>query len=270
MPIIYTHNGNAHRDEFLAIALILAKEKDLFLIRRVSEIHEVELEDPNVFVIDIGRQYDPQLRNFDHHQLPADADPTCSFSLILDYYGINRDYLPDWVAHTVLMDSKGPTVVAKQYGLATFPSALFSPIEDYILEYFNIEFINHNDLLYRLMIKIGNSMIDEINKNIIDYEIVKQSHHYVVNGIGILISDCDNPAIVSKYKKVKDFDISIVPDSRNGGWSLYRYNDHPRINFCNIKDENSVLFAHNSGFIAKTKNKIPDRELLELCQKAIK
>lgn len=70
---IVTHSGTFHADEISAIALLL----HLFPgtpVERTYTPTEQDFGDPSVFVLDIGRRYQPELNNYDHHQdasLPA-------------------------------------------------------------------------------------------------------------------------------------------------------------------------------------------------------
>ena len=79
---IITHDGSAHFDEFLALALIIAhyEEKQFEIERR--EPTEKELKNPDVWVVDIGHRYEPDLKNFDHHQ---DLSLGASFVLIAEH-----------------------------------------------------------------------------------------------------------------------------------------------------------------------------------------
>ena len=66
--LIITHPGSAHFDEVTAIGLILAVNADtVFRIERREPTQE-ELNNPDIWVVDVGDQYEPETRNFDHHQ----------------------------------------------------------------------------------------------------------------------------------------------------------------------------------------------------------
>lgn len=67
---LVTHDGTFHADEIFAIALIkkfitsnveIERTRDKFLL-------ESYLKDRNVFVLDVGKNYQEQEHNFDHHQ----------------------------------------------------------------------------------------------------------------------------------------------------------------------------------------------------------
>ncbi len=67
---IVTHNGSFHTDEIFASALIkMFVNPDVEVVRtRCDRKLEKYTNDPNVWVVDVGRSYDEALRNFDHHQ----------------------------------------------------------------------------------------------------------------------------------------------------------------------------------------------------------
>lgn len=69
---IITHHQNFHVDEVMAIALLLkyyVKNEKYEIIRtRESYVLKESKLNPNIFVIDVGGEYDCTLKNFDHHQ----------------------------------------------------------------------------------------------------------------------------------------------------------------------------------------------------------
>lgn len=73
MPTIYTHSGDFHSDELVAIALIQqfacpeGETVEIVRTRRKERLAEA-LADDEAFVVDVGGQYDPAALNFDHHQ----------------------------------------------------------------------------------------------------------------------------------------------------------------------------------------------------------
>ena len=88
--LIITHPGSAHFDEVTAVSLILAVYTDLeFRIER-REPYTAELDDPNVWVVDIGDRYEPEKRNFDHHQ---SLDCPAAFVLVAEYLGLLEDFV---------------------------------------------------------------------------------------------------------------------------------------------------------------------------------
>ncbi|NRB65396.1 MAG: MYG1 family protein [Saprospiraceae bacterium] len=73
--IIVTHGGMYHADEVVAIELIRYAFHDQHIpVERTFKVSDEHLNDTQVWVLDVGRVYNPLLKNFDHHQsseLPA-------------------------------------------------------------------------------------------------------------------------------------------------------------------------------------------------------
>jgi hypothetical protein len=70
---IITHDGMFHADELLASALIMHVHGSMQVVR-TRELTIVELDDTEIWVLDVGGEYIPRDKNFDHHQnsnLPA-------------------------------------------------------------------------------------------------------------------------------------------------------------------------------------------------------
>ena len=68
---IVTHDGTFHTDELVAIALlrkfVLSKNVEIIRTRDEEKIQKYLL-DKNVYVVDVGRKFEENLKNFDHHQ----------------------------------------------------------------------------------------------------------------------------------------------------------------------------------------------------------
>lgn len=80
---ILTHAGVFHADEVLAIATIKSLFSYEIPIERVNEVSEEDMQDPQVLVLDIGGEYNPELGNFDHHH---DRDLSATNVLVLHHF----------------------------------------------------------------------------------------------------------------------------------------------------------------------------------------
>ncbi len=88
---IVTHNDPFHSDDIFAVAtlrLFLGDDADMEVIRTRSE-EAVRMAD---FVVDIGGEYDPEKKRFDHHQEGGAGErsngvPYASFGLVWRSYG---------------------------------------------------------------------------------------------------------------------------------------------------------------------------------------
>jgi uncharacterized UPF0160 family protein len=87
---VFTHNGVFHSDEVFATALLLyygntdAQKVKIIRSRDESAVSDYRAN-KQVFVLDIGGDYNPELKNFDHHQDAAEVDDKASIGLLWDY-----------------------------------------------------------------------------------------------------------------------------------------------------------------------------------------
>lgn len=82
VSLIITHDGLFHADEVFAIALIHVFVREIPFIR-TRKLHNALIE-PTIMVLDQGGRHQPELNNFDHHHLKAEA-PRATVGLIFDY-----------------------------------------------------------------------------------------------------------------------------------------------------------------------------------------
>ncbi len=90
-PLVYTHSGDFHVDEMVAIGLLQAfafpgRFLDVVRTRDPKKLAEAQAN-PEIFVIDVGREHDGGRLNFDHHQASMtdgweDGTPYSSCGLI--------------------------------------------------------------------------------------------------------------------------------------------------------------------------------------------
>lgn len=76
-PLAYTHSGDFHVDELVALALLQTfafpgRPMEVVRTRNPQKLTQA-MVDPEVFVVDVGREYNPQALNFDHHQITMEA-----------------------------------------------------------------------------------------------------------------------------------------------------------------------------------------------------
>ena len=66
---VVTHDGVFHSDEVFSVALLRLLHNNIDIVRtRDEQVLKIAVENPEVFVLDVGGQYAPAKRNFDHHQ----------------------------------------------------------------------------------------------------------------------------------------------------------------------------------------------------------
>lgn len=79
---IITHNGIFHADEIFAIALLKKVFGKHISIERTRTISKKDLNNKDVWVLDVGSMYSPIKHNFDHHQ---DENLSSTNMLVLNY-----------------------------------------------------------------------------------------------------------------------------------------------------------------------------------------
>lgn len=267
---IVTHPGQAHRDDFLAVAIALALEGNIAVYRR--EPTPKELEDPAVLVLDVGGRHEPEKNNFDHHQRGRDELPECALSLYLQARGLDEIFkLRPWYRSTILMDATGPGNTAKALELPRFPFELSSPIEGALIEQFEKRTEFSDDLLDLLWF-IGATVLSNAKQAMEDYKSALETVKTVeIKGVLALVWESTIP---KQSQAVRDAvyptaGLSLSHDDRGAGWSLYRFNDCPCVDFSRLEGKPEVSFAHKGGFIAKTHKRFELSEAIALCGEAV-
>ena len=251
--LIVVHPGAAHRDDFLTTCLLLAEfGVDVPVVRRNPTAEE--LLNPSVIIADIGGDHNPDLGNFDHHQFPREAEACCSFSLLNQHFGWGLE-LMSWYEWSVTLDAKGPVNAAKAVGVEGDTMALISPVESVLVFMFS-EMETVDGILKDMMAIIGRKIIDRCANLKAEVEILRESASVMqVGELHVLIADGQifDPASLAVFKEELDVEpaVSFVVD-RRGGYSLYRYDDNPQVDFAQIREHELITFAHTSGFCAKT------------------
>jgi hypothetical protein len=272
---IVTHPGGAHKDEFLACSVLLA-EKPVSISRR--EPTAADLADPSVAVVDVGHSHDPQLNNFDHHQLPRDHVPTCSLSLVLQHLGLYEDarQFCDWLEPAEWFDCRGPMDTARWLGVErNVVSKLHSPIDGTLLRRFALASqLSPGDPLWEMMRLIGEDMLTYVRSLRERLDFIGQHAELwtlddVVGSPSALFLPRTNPlpddpsAAIERYVESRGLGDRVIalisPDRRSTGYGLSRHRDNQRIDFTRITQESDVHFAHARGFVAKTSATEPDR-----------
>jgi hypothetical protein len=287
---IVTHPGRAHRDDFLAVCWLLGDVTDSPEVYRREPTQE-DLDDSTVYVLDIGGQYDPRRRNFDHHQLPADSPPTCALQLLLEYElgtEVAHQTFP-WLFVTGLFDSKGPRAVAEHFGIPTKSlGQLASPLEALILEMFaQVSYMHPSDALHKVMTAIGFNMWERANNfakakaqvGAVVWELTKgDTRFYALAALGDT-RNMTHPAYLPEIMELKrreaveqgaDPVVSISPslDGRSDGWTLYRYGDNKNVDFNRIRVNPKVNFVHANGFLAKVGMDVTLDDLLAMVKES--
>lgn len=281
MKFILTHPGSAHKDDFLACCLLIAKH-GVPVVRR--EPNDSELADPEIVVVDVGGEHEPNRSNFDHHQFPRDHEPICALSLVLKDLGLYEDARSfcDWLEPAEWFDTRGPFATAKWLGVdRDVMNRLNSPVDITLLRRFaQKRALDPGDPVWEVMRMIGEDLMMYLRtlRERLDYVANFAEFHEVGNGdeaVRILFMPRTDPmpddpsSGLPRYidSVGKQVDGMIYPDRRGSGYGLSRHEDSPKLDFTRIDGEEDVHFAHARGFVAKTTATGLDR-LKELVAKA--
>ena len=273
---IITHPGQAHRDDFMACCLLVARCKWLQIERR--DPTEGELADPEVFVVDVGGRHEIELNNYDHHQFAA-GTVSCAISLVIEKLGVSLQMARDawkWFEFSELLDSQGPFRTAFHYNME--PEALLatvSPIETSMLRWFGeMNLIAVGSPLHSLMVRIGQEKLDYLD--VIQQRMKLLESHLVLHERGdYLVADAsaidraDSPTTgLEEYinRIGGDIPVTITQDDRGTGLCLFRRNDDPRIDFSRLEGVEGVVFAHKGGFVAKLESGVDPFGMIALAE----
>ena len=276
---IVTHPGGAHKDDFLACAVLLT-QAPVAIERR--DPTDADLNDPLVAVVDIGNEHSDTLHNFDHHQFPRDHMPTCALSLVLQHLGIYEDAREfcSWLEVAEWFDCRGPVDTAEWLGMDRETlGKLNSPLDITLLRRFAAQ-TEHKpgEPIWEVMRMIGQDLVDYVTslRERIDF-VAQHAEVWEFDGFKALYMPRTEPLPdeassglgyhVEKLGLEEEIIALVYPDSRGTGYGMRRFNDDPRMEFTQINAEEDVHFTHARGFIAKTSSGDAER-LKELLRRS--
>ena len=261
--LIITHPGSAHFDEVTAVSLILAVYADTeFRIER-REPAQAELDNPDVWVVDIGDRHEPEKHNFDHHQ---DTDCPAAFVLVAEYLRLTETMsVMPWWHFKDEVDRFGPVKSSVKYH-AGDDLVNRNPVEIWLMA----SFASSREACLPLLEAFGTHIIEDARMLKRQIDFWKTSSRLVIAGVSAMIGETRESAGLEEFCRLDDNppDIVISLDRRDKGWRLFRYDGAP-VDFSLISDRPEIAFAHKSGFMAKTKERLAIDDLIVLVSKAV-
>lgn len=274
MHKIIVHPGSAHKDDFLAVSVLLATLEEALVYRR--EPTRQDLEDSDTYVVDVGMELCPEKHNFDHHQ---DRSLPCAFHLVMQHLGHHNAALRIfvWYPQMSMMDVRGPYKTAEHLGIdADVIFASSSPIDGYILSRFSkLTELNPQDILYQFMRALGRDLMAMIERKTARLERLKQEarivavKHYKAIASEISESPKLSMELYLRHLANKRIVMSITPSVRGPGWELLRLDDHAAVDFLRISDHPQIRFVHANGFLAKTHTRLPLEQVRKIAALAV-
>ncbi len=272
---IVTHPGGAHKDDLLAVCVLVAQHG--VPVERRDPTPE-ELEDPAVAIVDIGGSHDPQRMNFDHHHFDREHPPTCALSLVLQHLELYEDAkrFCDWLEPAEWFDSRGPKKTAAWLEVPRRAiSQLNSPIDMTLLRRFAGSATHApGETLYGYMQMVGQDLLGYL-ATVRDRIAFVREHGQrwqveagseTIEAVFLPRTDPapDEPSAAAKaFVRAEGLEQTVAaivyPDRRGEGFGIARYEDHPRLDFSRVGDQDDVHFAHKSGFMCKVTATDPQR-----------
>ena len=214
-------------------------------------------------MVDVSGRYEPEKRNFDHHQ---DTDCPSAFVLVAKYLGLleTLSVMP-WWDFKDSVDRFGPVKSSMKYH-AGDNLVNRNPVETWLTD----SFVSNPEAALPLLKSFGTHIIEDarILKSQIDFW--KTSSRLVIAGVPAMIGETRESAGLEEFRRLDNNppDIVISLDRRDKGWRLFRYEGTP-VDFSLISDCPEIAFSHKSGFIAKTKKRLAIDDLIALVSKAV-
>jgi hypothetical protein len=262
--LLITHPGSAHFDEVTAIGLILAAYPEAeFQVER-REALAAELDDPAIWVVDTGNRHEPEKRNFDHHQ---SIDCSAAFVLVADYLGLLGTLsVQPWWQFKDSVDRIGPVRSSQKFN-AGDDLVNRSPVEAWLVD----RFASDPNAALPLIKSFAAGIISDSKGLKTQIDSWKTAKRLMISGVPAAIGETRESYGLEEFRRLADNppDIIISLDRRSEGWRLYRY-DGTSVDFSLIADDPQIEFAHKSGFLAKTRDRLPIDALVALVSKAVK
>lgn len=276
MMKIIVHSGRAHRDDFMAVSILLASLVGPVQVFR-RDPTSAELADPGTYVVDVGMDYAPQRHNFDHHHDPS---LPCAFHLVMQHLGLHDDALQlfGWYPFMNMLDVGGPHKTAEYLGIdAEILFASASPIDGYVLGKFSeLVCLGTEDLFYGFMKEMGQNLlllIEEKKARLI--RLKNEVQIFPLKQFRVVVSHiAENPKLAMElYLREMGDDkiaISITPSGRGPGWELLRLGENPWVDFRAIAGSPQICFVHANGHVATTHALLPLPEVLDLAARSVR
>jgi hypothetical protein len=264
--MIVVHDGRAHADDFLA-ACVCRHRLGLPVFR--SKCDDSMLADPSVWVLDQGRRHEPELRNFDHHQLEEES---CAFTMVLDHF-YGPSYRDSWPAlrYVEIFDSHGPKKAASFAGVPEESMEVtLSPIHSGITAAFSRIEGEVPDFFLKVMEMVGREICSRIESEGVLFESLDRGHRLFDHGSTRVLDVCScsppegfsHESLPTKqWSKARGHEPEVIltRDPRQGGFRMVsintdsvRFPPHPK-----------AYFTHTSGFLTAFREYDDHLEILE-------
>lgn len=259
---IVTHTRPGHSDDILAVALLTQKypEAEVRFIHPQDKELETLKERDDVILVDVGGDYNPEKKNYDHHQ---DLDFSCSLVLVLqnefpEYRKVlDKDTLLRKSLELVdFKDRFGPKKAQEITGI--------DPTGAYLFEEMVVKTLGETPEGLRTLGKALRKALDEKLSLINDLERIKV---YEVNGYKVAVDEKGiNAGLITQNL---DVDLIVQRNTRNPEHTSVIKNTQGKrageIDLFTLSD--SAVFVHKAGFIAVLPVPVEDVNVEEVVER---
>lgn len=229
---IITHDGIFHADDAMAIALLLEYVDSNAEVLRTREIPQDDIQDPKVWIVDVGLRYDPQKRLFDHHQdkvLPSACKIILMYLVAIKKVNVNQyNELKNAINSISEIDCKG-----------------YKNDTDFVFNHV-IKSFNTLDDGWDIALKICRDYIK--SRNLMAVKAIESKSIWDAGeSIGISIRICES--YPSHWKKYNEQEVLVY--NNNEKWYVISRN----VSTYPLSITGKEDFMHVNNFIASYKNK---------------
>jgi uncharacterized UPF0160 family protein len=271
---LITHSGLFHADEVFAVALLQKYLLQNFNIVRTRDQNIINegLENPQVFVIDVGLKSEPENLNFDHHQ---NSLPIASNMLVFDWL-IESEKISNLLAKELRLFMQGISIFDTGYNDIIKKWDDFNPYHQFrnlsgIISGFNRNpnDANIQDSQFNEAVKFASIILE--NEIFSAWERVKahqiwEDRKILKNGRVLQFSEfCQ---LWKENSKGSDVEFAIMPASPTQ-WNIISIESgqfplpEEQVLKSWLSDESNFVFAHKGRFIAGFKTLESCLEIVE-------
>jgi len=244
---IITHSRPGHTDDILAVALLTQKypEAEVEFVHPQSPELERYKEDYSVILVDIGGDYSPVKKNYDHHQ---NIDLPCSLVLVLkhefpEYYRLieKNPLYAESLAYLDYKDRFGPKRVEEVTGV--------NPVGSFLLEELVVKSLGETPEGLRAL---GKAMVERLERELQLRKALDAVEKREIDGLKVILDPVGIPLQVMTQEFGKDaFDLVIQRNTRNPEHtSITKNTFSPRADEIDLEPlRKEAVFFHQAGFM---------------------
>ena len=249
---IVTHDGTFHSDEIFSIGLLLAFElKKGQAVQIVRSRDEVFLKEhrsmADIFILDIGGDYNAELRNFDHHQDDDYFKDKAAVRLIFDYLLATKKM--ETIIATHLWENLIKLINQWDLGQEQkFVNYYHRPLPSLISSYNRTtEDISEENIQFEKALRFGLEIIENEIFSHQQYQDAKRTflQHRNINSHTVIF-ETFNPKHSSFLKQYRNIRYYIYP--YKGNWAVAAVNSKkhplPDCSYCE-----HLVFSHKNHFL---------------------